>query len=94
LHYSKIVSAEIIKKIDIEIYPNPVNEVLSIAIGNDGVSNGTVQLLDVHGKLVQKFFLDTNQTLMDIDVSNYPAGVYFVELNSNELNEVWKIVVE
>ena len=94
VNYSNIVSARIDKDIVLEIYPNPVREMLSIAIGNEGVSNGAVQIMDVNGKLVQKFVLENEQTLLDVDVSNYPSGVYFVELNSNELNEVRKIVVE
>ncbi len=94
MNYSNIVSARIDKDVIFEVYPNPVKELLSISIGKEGVTNGTVQLMDVNGKLVQQFFLENEQTLIDIDVAAFPSGVYFVQLNSDELNEVRKIVVE
>ncbi len=93
-NYSNIVSAEISKDIVLEVYPNPVKEILSLVFGDDGISNGVVQLISVDGKVIRQINLMNDQTLIDIDVSDFPSGIYFVELNSEEINEVRKIVVE
>ena len=94
VNYTEIVSARIDKDIVLEVYPNPARELLSIAIGNEGVSNGTVQLISVDGKVIRNLVVANDQTLIDINIADFPSGIYFVQLHSDELNEVRKIVVE
>lgn len=59
-----------------EIYPNPVSEILSLNIIEEG--NGFVTIRDLHGKIITvvKIYQGMNQ----LDVSNLSAGVYVLQL--------------
>jgi len=92
--YSDIISVFIKKDIVLEVYPIPVNEVLSIVVGTEGVFNGIVHLISVDGKVIRQLPLAHNQARLDIDIANFPPGIYFVEFTSDRINEIRKIVVE
>jgi len=70
-------------ELEINIYPNPVKDVLTI----DGIYN-SVNIYDVFGKLVL-----TSQTQKIIDVSNLSNGVYFVNINTENTITVKKITI-
>ena len=65
------------------IYPNPVKDVLTI----DGVYN-SVEIYDIYGKLV--LISNAKKT---INVSTLSDGVYFVNINTNNVISVKKITV-
>jgi hypothetical protein len=70
-------------ELEINIYPNPVKDVLTI----DGIYN-SVNIYDVFGKLVL-----TSQTQKMIDVSTLSNGVYMLEINTEEAVKTKKITV-
>lgn len=70
--------------IALNLYPNPAQNRVTVSYnaGNDG--KVTMQIFDVMGRLHASQELpssDTNTT--DLDVSNYPAGTYIVQLIGN-----------
>lgn len=79
----------------IKVYPNPVTEFILIDNGNFQnmlgykyeISSGNGQLL--HNSTV-------NSTLTSIDASNWPPGIYFLNIydNFNSLIEVKKIIIQ
>jgi hypothetical protein len=70
-------------ELEINIYPNPVKDVLTI----DGIYN-SVNIYDVFGKLVL-----TSKSQKTIDVSTLNNGVYFVNINSKNTITFKKITV-
>jgi hypothetical protein len=74
----------------ITVYPNPSNDVINIAI--DGVAVSKILITDIQGREVQSL-IPGNQSLITIPVSNYAAGMYFVNLYSGEEVVTKKIVV-
>jgi thiol-disulfide isomerase/thioredoxin len=70
-------------ELEINIYPNPVKDVLTI----DGIYN-SVNIYDVFGKLVL-----TSQTQKIIDVSTLNNGVYMLEINTEQAVKTKKITV-
>jgi Leucine-rich repeat (LRR) protein len=73
-------------KINFSVYPNPATTMVAIAFNATG--NSTIQLTDVSGKILHTKTVTAikGKNLMQLDVSKYGAGVYFVTI-SNEKNE-------
>ena len=63
----------------IRLYPNPVNNVLNIALQGSDVNE--VVVIDIYGKTVARTTVAQGNNTMDI--SALPAGMYFVQLREN-----------
>gem|GEM_PF-1816618 len=78
-------------KLNILIYPNPANDELSIKLNNSESGMASLTIMDATGQMiVKKTFSDK----INLNVSSYPGGMYFVKINSATLNEVRKIVIK
>jgi len=60
-------------------FPNPTHNLVKLQINADGVSKVEVQLMDIHGKELQRQEYNFNQNFQtDISLENYPTGVYYI----------------
>jgi len=65
----------------LEVYPNPVADVLTIAnLTIDG--NATIALLDVQGKVVYTTTISNVNGNYELDLSKFENGIYVVEVKS------------
>lgn len=65
----------------ISIYPNPVESVFTIAFQSNIAGNATAEIYTVDGKLVlQQKLYNTTST---IDLTGYPAGLYFLKVSTS-----------
>ena len=79
---------KISKGLGIKIYPNPVQEILQIDIGNN--QNVGIEILTITGKTMSVTNnLYSNTT---ISLTNLPAGVYLVKVTIKEGAEFKKII--
>lgn len=77
----------------LEIYPNPANEVLNISIAKDiDLTNASISLFDVMGKEILNRKIESNTTL--IDVSQYTKGVYFYQIIHQEQQISGKLIIQ
>jgi WD40 repeat protein len=68
----------------VSLSPNPADSRISINFGSEVGSSYDVSLFDLSGNKVGKIdsgILDTEQYTIDYDISQLPAGVYFVRLD-------------
>jgi hypothetical protein len=73
-------------KNDIKIYPNPVSSKLFISNPNTSIF---IRVFNMHGKLVyENYYTDV------IDVSEWQDGLYFAEINNNNIISTAKILVQ
>ena len=73
-------------KLNNNIYPNPVTNLLNLELNN---SNYSVTIIDLSGRIVlQPKMLSPNQ----IDVSLLPKGVYFIKLVNQDANEILQFI--
>lgn len=73
LHSSPLGTSEVSKS-KIQIFPNPVSDVIRIS----GIDNGhTIQIFNVDGRLIRTDAFDQK-----IDVSNLSAGVYVLKITT------------
>lgn len=70
------------------VYPNPTSGILNIQSPAKVFTD--IKLLDITGKVLTPINRSSNQ----IDLSHYPAGLYFLTVGNNEFREVHKIVKE
>ena len=67
----------------LKIYPNPTDDLAIIEVENPIVS-GTVQILSPENKLIRTIKINTQDNAVKLDLSGFPAGVYFVVLQSED----------
>jgi hypothetical protein len=76
---------------NISVYPNPAQD--SWTLTNASSADFTIQIIDVQGKILGNMNSNMQQTI-SIDASNYPAGVYFLEITSENQTRTIKLVKE
>ena len=79
-------------RIDVEgtifhIFPNPVKNIANIHLDENITSEAHIELLTSTGKLLEVIPVNQNGGIMDINVNNYPAGVYHLRLVDRGINE-------
>ncbi len=74
------------------IYPNPSSETVTIAlIGTPLITDQLLLILtDVSGKTIAQNHLTSSAT--EIDISNYPSGIYFVKMIIDEKQLIEKFI--
>lgn len=73
---------------EISIYPNPVYNYFKI--GSDLPSYLYVRLLDLMGTIVKEYQKNYNNYY---DVSDIPAGIYFIQVRLNNRDYLKKIII-
>ena len=72
------------------IYPNPTQATLTVKF-NANNTNNTVKLIDVAGKIVYQ--TSTSNALLNIPVSQFDKGIYFITINDGLNTSVKKIII-
>ncbi len=65
---------------DIHIYPNPAKE--KVYIQNLSADVSKIEIYDITGKLVNDFHTNKGNTFMQIDISKFRRGVYFIKIGT------------
>jgi hypothetical protein len=76
-------------KVDIEAIPNPAVTFTNVIIGYE-FESGTATVVDMMGRIVQQFKISSRT--IPIDLSNYPNGVYVVNIKTNVQSDGVKII--
>ncbi len=74
-------------------YPNPVNDLLTIAF-KESQSLVTIVIYNIQGQKVYDRILDIQSNSTQLNVSNYKAGIYFVKVSSRTKTNTQKIIIE
>lgn len=83
------LSSESYKLLDFAVYPNPTNNMVTIQ-NKDNAIISKVVLVDILGKNIKTSTYNSSEVSMDI--SNLNSGIYFIEIYSNEVKTVKKII--
>ena len=83
------------KSVQMNIFPNPANEQLSIYIASDAQKDATLSLMSLDGReLISKaIVLNTNAETHVMNLRNVAAGFYFVKVNTAQGVKVEKVVI-
>jgi hypothetical protein len=80
--------------LQVQVYPNPASNVLHIDFGQTAYSNATVQVFDIHGRLLLTQDLQTHSN-PSIDVSSISTtGVYYLQIHCDGAILHKKVLIE
>ncbi|AQS93049.1 hypothetical protein BXQ17_02705 [Polaribacter sp. BM10] len=71
---------------NIVIYPNPVEDILSLKVNNN-IKINEFSIYNIQGKV-----LKNNLKKQRINISNMPAGIYFIKINTDKGSGIKKII--
>ncbi|MFC2137799.1 T9SS type A sorting domain-containing protein [Bacteroidota bacterium] len=79
---------------NINIYPNPVNELLNIDFESNKSSVAEFIIMDISGNII---FKESNQinrryNSINIDINNFSSGLYFINIKTNTFNKTVKFI--
>jgi len=74
---------------EIDLYPNPCDSHINIIFSNDNEIKH-IQLFDIFGKMIYEE--DINLNSLQIDMSSYNQGFYFIRIVSNKSEYKYKII--
>ncbi len=76
----------------IKIFPNPTNDIINIEISNSMNEDISLNVYNSLGELlIEKKFL--NKTTDYIDISHFSKGIYYLKIESANINKVEKIIL-
>ena len=82
---------EVLAKKNIRIYPNPTKGHLKVEVmGYESADNCLLQLFNATG--AQLINRKTTSAYTEINISNQPNGIYFLQITLNGENTKWKII--
>ena len=79
------------KNADYTVFPNPCKGKFSIK-SNSFQNNVKIQIFNFSGQKVKELISENNH--LEIDISDLPKGLYFINLNSKETFFSSKVIVE
>ena len=82
-----------IENVNVNTFPNPVQDVLAVQVNTVNRSNVQVDLLSADGKLISSTTLYQGSTLAHFDTRTLYNGTYFVRVGSGKNSVTKKVVV-
>ena len=77
---------------EIFIYPNPVMDYVTINFKNLTLINSKVDLLNSLGQIISSNIITSTE--QKINVSNLDSGIYFIQINNDDIGKTYKIIVQ
>ncbi|MFK7787324.1 MAG: T9SS type A sorting domain-containing protein [Crocinitomicaceae bacterium] len=84
------VSIDEIEQSDLNIYPNPTNSFITLSSNDSFIEE--ITLVNIQGQVVLK--KESSSKKVEIDVANFPAGVYFVSAELSNGQSITKKVIK
>jgi len=75
---------------EFDLYPNPCNSYINISFPDLDNEIKYIQMFDISGKLIYEE--NTNQNSLQINMSSYNQGIYFIRIVSNKSEYKHKII--
>ena len=76
------------------VYPNPSNGKFTVTVEGLQESNCTLEICNYLGQEIYTSMFKAQQSTLDIDLSDFPKGIYFVKVNNGTNVNTHKILIE
>jgi hypothetical protein len=73
-----VFQGEIIATENIFIYPNPATDEIFVEIRNQSIRNNRVEIFNLQGQMLKSMVMTGNKA--NVDISELPMGMYFVQI--------------
>lgn len=87
------ISQTTLESMNIEVFPNPANDLVAIQVKGLLEENLTVSLVDMTGRTIQQKTLVAGSTILYFDTQTAYAGEYFLHINSSAGSIVKKLSI-
>jgi hypothetical protein len=80
-----------------KIYPNPAKAITVIPISSTRQQNIRIQLINLQGSIVKEIYngeIPAGEKNFFINASKYPSGLYQVTIETDEYEQIQKLVIE
>ena len=84
--YTSYLSNPIFDLEGVNIYPNPVSDILQITLPDTAKERYDFKIYDINGKLI-KVFKDKTGKQITLDIQDLNLGVYWLEINTHDSNQ-------
>lgn len=81
-------------QIGVNVYPNPTNEVTQLVVNLEEVSDIKVEITNSLGQVINTMNIkgEAGQHIINVDLSNENAGIYFYNITTNTSKATGKII--
>ena len=74
------------------LFPNPSQDNFTVSLANKTKVNVSVEVVNAMGQIVYTTAINESSKSTTINAANWNTGVYFVRINSTEMQSVIKFV--
>jgi hypothetical protein len=94
LNPGEVGLTETVQKNVLAVYPNPATEQINVTVSTNSECSSQINLVDLSGKIIQTLQVgQSNETsIVQFNIANLQAGVYFIELINENGKEIEKVV--
>lgn len=99
LTFSNTISGNVISSLfdtqanlDVEVFPNPAKSFLTIDLRDQIIDSGTIQIIDISGKLVESYFIENQSGNVNLNISAIPTGAYHIKIESEKDFQVQEFI--
>ena len=78
---------------NVDILPNPASDYVTIRLDHAIERDIAVELVNVNGQVLQEQVLERGKESLKLNLQQYPAGLYFVNMTSNGQTQTHKVIV-
>ena len=89
---NKRSESELFELNEVKVYPNPSNGIINVDLQKAKVSS--VKLYDLTGRLIEDRMVDEFANSIQLELYDFPNGIYFIEINSGNEKQTKKIILE
>ena len=86
------IEPRMIKGAAVQIYPNPVADVLYVKVTLETIQSGKIEILSIAGQVVYSQEINNNTNVYQINANFLPNGLYLCRVNNGKLVETVKFL--
>lgn len=79
---SEVLTVNYITTGEVNVYPNPAADLLSLEITGDNASEVIVKVFDAGGRQVHEMMIKDGRNITNLDIDRLPAGTYHISTTS------------
>jgi hypothetical protein len=68
---------------EMEVVPNPASDWVELRFTDPATELTTLQIFDLTGRLLQRYFLPAGTEVYSLDIAVLPAGIYWIILQKD-----------
>lgn len=85
---------KLIQELNVEVYPNPVDQVININIKEDSRDPYQIQLIDAMGRVMLTYQANSFENNITLENQGWAKGMYYLNIHSEKGRSITKLMVQ